>query len=184
MMDVRGLNEIMASAQRTTYRWEALPTYDVYSDGSDYQKYLAGEPTWDAERKRPWLKTLAERKARGIHRHRVRLLHEQLHDYERYECEWGYAVNGPYGDEVRVLHVGEHPLPDLITDHDYWLIDDTHAVRMHYDPTGAFEGATVEPDLLELYRQARSLAWELAEPFEPWWARHPELHRVNYQKVP
>jgi hypothetical protein len=65
----------------------------------------------------------------------VRLLHEPLHPYERYECEWGYALTTAAGEEVRVLREGEHPIPVELVDHGYWLLDDTHPVRMHYADT-------------------------------------------------
>jgi hypothetical protein len=168
---------------RTAYRWERLPTYQVASDGNDYGRYLAGMPGPTAERKQPWLDRLAADKARGLYRHRVRLLHDPLHDYERYECEWGYVPNVAAGEDVRVLHVGEHRLPDGLVDHDYWLIDDAYPVRMHYADTGEFVGATVEPDLLDRYRVARDEAWRLAEPFTPWWAGHPEYHRDSPGKI-
>jgi len=168
---------------QSAYRWERLPIYEVASDGNDYGRYLAGEATPAPERKRPWLDRLASERARGLNRHRVRLLHDPLHDYERYECEWGYAPNAEAGEDIRVLRVGEHQLPTPLVDHDYWLLDDIHPVRMHYADTGEFIGATLEPDLLELYRSARGGAWSLAEPFTGWWERHPELHRDAPGKV-
>lgn len=50
-------------------------------------------------------------KARGLFRHRVRLLHNPLDPYERYECEWGYVPNSACGETIRILHVGEHQVP-------------------------------------------------------------------------
>lgn len=100
---------------------------------------------------------------------------------------WGWGIScestSPRPPTVRVLRIGEHTLPTELIDHDYWLVDDVHPVRMHYRPTGEFLGASIEPDLLDTYRAAREHAWELAEPFPAWWERHPELHRDAYQKV-
>ncbi|MBV9312722.1 MAG: hypothetical protein JO100_03055 [Pseudonocardia sp.] len=160
---------------RTAYRWERLPAYEVAFDGTEFARYLAGEPGPTPARKQPCLDRLAAERAAGLYRHRVRLLHEPITDYERYECEWGYVPNVAAGEGVRVLHVGEHRLPATLVEHDYWLIDDVHPLRMHYAADGTFEGATVEPELLETYRQAREVAWALAEPFCVWWGRHPEL---------
>ena len=122
-------------------------------------------------------------KARGLHRHRVRLLHDPPHAYERYECEWGYVFTGGAGEDIRVLDPADHRLPAELVDHDYWLLDDVRAVRMHYAEGGAFLGATVEPDLIEAYRAGRDAAWRLAEPFNTWWNRHPEHHRDNDGKA-
>lgn len=113
---------------------------------------------------------------------------EPLHPYERYECEWGYVLTSGAGEDIRVLHIGEHQIPAELVDHDYWLLDDTHPVRMHYAATGAFLGATVEPDLIDLYRSGRRAVWgtevqPVAEEFAIWWSRHPELHRDARWKV-
>ena len=89
----------------------------------------------------------------------------------------GYALTGAAGEDIKVLDPAEQAIPDELVDHDYWLLDDRHAVRMHYADTGEFLGATIEPDLLELYRHARAVAWAAAESFTIWWARHPEHHR-------
>ena len=165
---------------RTAYRWEALPAYEVASDGNDYSRYLEGKGNPDYARTEPWREKLRTEKARGLYRHRVRLLHDPLHPYERYECEWGYVPNAACGETIRVLHVGEHEMPADMVDHDYWLIDDQHAIRMHYGDVGEFLGATLEPDLVDVCRAARDRAWAAAEPFSSWWGSHPELHRDQY----
>jgi hypothetical protein len=168
---------------RTAFRWEQLPAYEVASDGSDYGRYLAGEPGPTLARKQPWLDRLASEKARGLHRHRVRFLHNPLHDYERYECEWGYVPNAAAGEDIRVLRLGEHGLPPELPDHDFWLLDNTHPLRMHYGPTGEFVGATVEHAMIDTYRRCRDTTWKLGEDFSRWWNRHPDLHRDADRKV-
>jgi hypothetical protein len=174
---------IRAHFTHTAYRWECQPAYEVASDGTDYARYLAGEaePSWD--RLRPWLKHLAEEKQQGLCRHRVRLLHDPLHPYEYYECEWGYLLTGGAGEDVRVLDIAEHQLPAELVDHDYWLLDDRHAVRMHYAGDGQFLGATVESEMIDTYRAGRDTAWRHAEPFVAWWQRHPEYRRDVRRKA-
>jgi hypothetical protein len=115
-------------------------------------------------------------------------LHDPLHPYERYECEWGYVLTSAAGEDIRVLHPREHQIPADLIDHDYWLLDDQHAVRMHYSDSGEFLGATVEPDLLDSYRAARQVVLgtidqPVAEEFTTWWSRHPELRRDSDRKV-
>jgi hypothetical protein len=189
MMDAAELSAyIRAHFTRSAYRWERQPAYEVASDGNDFGRYLANEPEPTWQRLQPWLDHLADERARGLYRHRVRLLHEPLHPYERYECEWGYALTSAAGEDVRVLHPGEHQIPADLVDHDYWLLDDQHAVRMHYSDSGEFLGATVEPDLVDSYRAARELVLgpadqPVAEEFALWWSRHPELRRDADRKV-
>jgi hypothetical protein len=143
------------------WRIEQLPAYAVTSDGDDFRRWQAGElePTW--ERKQLNFDVLAQRAANGIRSERVRIFTPELTEYERYACEWGYALNGPAGEDIRVLHRGEHRIPPLLG-FDYWLLNDTAVIRMHYD---------------EVCRRERAALWAAAEPFDTWYARHPELQR-------
>ena len=158
------------------FRQEALPQYLVDDDGDDYRRWLDGavEPTWS--RKQAWLDVLADDKRRGLLSSRVRILSEDLTDYERYACEWGYALNGRFED-IRVLRRGEHEIPDLIVE-DFWLIGDDHVVLMHYDREGRFEAAeALDSARSGPYVATRDDGLAAAEPFARWWERHPELHR-------
>lgn len=164
------------------FRFEALQTYEVATDGSDYRRYLDGEPEPTRSRKQPWLDHLAAERAAGLDRHRVRLVTHPITPYTRYACEWGYALNGPAGERIRILDVAEHQLP--AGNHfptDFWLVTDAGGVDrvlvMHYAEDGEFLGATERPDLVAQCRATREALWAVAEPFETWWARHTELHR-------
>ncbi|MGH3976400.1 MAG: DUF6879 family protein [Pseudonocardiaceae bacterium] len=159
------------------FRMEVLPEYEVSSDGEDFRRWLEGaaEPTWS--RKQPWLDTLRRERDNGQISRRVRILSDQVTDYERYACGFGYRYNGAYED-IRILHRGEHELPPELKERDFWIIDDLIVVAMYYDEYGRFEGAEVA-DSAELadHLSTRDAAWAVAEPFAQWWIRHPELHR-------
>lgn len=179
MLDERELGAYLRQATRSLFRLELLPLYDVPTDRGDFPRYLAGEPAPDMERKGHWLEFLREQRAQGIDRHRVRVLRTPLSDYDRYACEWGYAYNVPAGDDTRILDVARRPLSPAVVDHDFWLVDHERPVWMHYDDEGHFLGATViDPAESGRYQAARDAAWDAAEPFEAWWAAHPEYHRV------
>jgi hypothetical protein len=178
-LDVAELGQHLGRFRRDLFRMETLPAYAVSSDGDDYQRWLAGEtePTW--ARKNRWLATLRAERAAGKISRRVRVLSAQLTEYEKYACEWGYALNAAAGEDIRVLRSAEHSVPeDVMTDRDFWIVDDREVVAMHYDAEGRFEYAEILPeDALGRHLDARDQAWEAAEPFVEWWARHPELHR-------
>lgn len=179
MMDLAQLRDAVERPTTTDlFRWERLPAYEVASDGSDYRRYLDGdaEPTW--ARKQPWLDTLASWAREGRHRRRVRYLHNPLTDYERYACEWGYALNAAAGEEIRVLPSDELELPqDLADIPDFWLIDGRDAVLMIYEPDGQFVGAElITGTEAARYQAAASLAWRIGKDFAKWWCRHPEQH--------
>ncbi len=173
---------------RAAFRLETLQAYDVTSDGSDFGRYLAGETEPTSERKAPWLAQLAAEHARGLHRHRVRVVTAPVTDYTRYECEWGYAPNTAAGEDIRVLDLTASDVDSPLvgyTGGDFWLITDhsgyDYPIVMHYSPGGQFLGADEAPETPHRYREIRDLAWQAAEPFEQWWAQNPQLHRDSWR---
>lgn len=180
MLDEQELGEFFASHfTRTAFRLELLPEYAVGSDGGDYQRWLDGapEPTW--ERKNAWLDVLREDTAAGRANSRVKVMSQAVTDYERYACEWGYALNVQAGEDVRILDLAENHLPGpLMHVRDFWLLDDEAVIVMHYDEHGRFLGGEPTHNVSR-YQRARDLAVSASEPFEQWWARHPELHRTR-----
>ncbi|MPZ86600.1 MAG: hypothetical protein GEU81_00740 [Nitriliruptorales bacterium] len=158
----------------SAFRLEQLDWYDVESDGGDFERFMAGEEAPNPERKQPWLDRLRREAAAGILNHRVHVLTRPLSDYLRYECEWGHLPNSIAGEDIRVLDLTNRERPAGLVDHDFWLIDDEHAIRMFYDSIGRFLGAEPAPQMLHAHRQSRDIAIAAAEPFGVWWQCHPE----------
>ncbi len=165
---------------RSAFRLEALPQYLVDSDGDDFKRFLAGETAPTPERKLPWLRRLTSEAAAGIHNHRVQAVRRPLTDYLRFEAEWGHAYSAAAGEDIRILDLTDIPTPGWLGEHDFWLIDDTHPIQMHYDESGRFLGADAVPELLDTYRHTRDAAIAAAEPFVLWWTNHPEEHRRTH----
>lgn len=178
MLDAQELGTTLRTAKRSLFRLELQPVYDVPTDGSDFQRFLAGELGPDLGRKRRWLDFLSEQRAQGVYRHRVRVLRTPLSEYDRYACAWGYAYNVPAGDDTRIVDLTKHPLRTLVN-HDFWLIDDEIPVRMLYDGAGQFIGAEVAESEISIYRVARDVAWAAAESFELWWPKQPEYQTAR-----
>lgn len=171
---------IDARLTRSAFRLELLDAYAVDSDGVDFERFLRGEPEPTWERKQPWLDQLRKEKAAGIRNYRVHVLSTPLTDYLRYAAEWGYQINERAGDEVFIIDRSEQAVPDTGIDHDFWLIDDEHAIAMSYDTDGRFIGAEpVDSAALPRYRDARDTLLAVAAPFAQWWARHPEEWRES-----
>jgi hypothetical protein len=181
MLDAVQLGELIRSRfTESAFRLETLDSYDVGSDGNDVARYLRGEEDPDPERKSAWLARLSREADEGKNRQRVHVWRGPLTPYLRYEAEWGYLPNVKAGEDVRILDLAERPRPERLVDHDFWLLDNQIAIRMHYDGAGRFVGAEVAPDEdLPRYRAARDAAVSAAEPFILYWQRHPEYHRVN-----
>jgi hypothetical protein len=177
--DPAELGAFVGSAQREIFRLETLPSYDDGSDGSDYQRYIRGEPGPDPERKAAWHKVLQGYRDRLIDVTRVRVIHTPPTPYERYSCEWGYALNVQLED-IRVIAGNAVRLRPLADSGDFWLLDGERAALMHYDEQGRYIGFT-EASRAESARCLMT-AWaaiDEAVPFTSWWDSHRELRREN-----
>lgn len=162
----------------TLFRLETLDLYDVDSNGSDLDRYLAGEPGPDMDRKGPWMDQIRSEVARGLHTYRVHVVHGPLSPYLRFEFEWGYVLNEQAGEHIRILDLAEQPRPDGLVREDFWLIGDDKAVVMHYSPACQFLGAEIVPGQdVPRYRAARDAAWATAVPFTDYWNAHPQYRR-------
>jgi len=161
-------------------RVETLGSYASTSDGAEFDRYRAGEPEPDRAAKTAWLDRLRTDTESGRVWRRLRVVQPPLTDYVRYSCEWGYTDNAAAGEQVRVLDLSVSPPGSaiLLGIRDFYLLDDVHAAAMSYDRTGAFTGAEPITDpFVDVYRTAARVGWQLGEPFDHWWKRHPEHHR-------
>jgi hypothetical protein len=179
MLGEARFEEVMSGFRRHAFRLETLDVYNVGED-NEVARYLRGELAPDPEDQEPWLATLRAERAAGKMRQRVHVLRGPLTSYLRYECEWGYLPNTAAGEDVRILDLAERPRPaGLDVDHDFWLLDDSDVLRMHYDAGGGFLGAEIlGEEMLPRYLAARDAALGAAEPFASYWRRHPEYHQV------
>jgi hypothetical protein len=162
---------------RSAFRLELLDRYDSLGERDYFTRYQKGEPVSALAAGRGWLKQLRAEAEAGIHNQRVHVLRTPLTDYLRFECAWGYAYNAQAGEDIRIIDLAERSLPAGLTDHDFWLIDDQHAIVMHYEDDGQFVGAEpASPEQVCIYQQARKAAVTAAQPFASWWLAHTEEH--------
>lgn len=182
MLDEQGLGEAIDAgyARRgdQLFRMERLPWYDTPGQNADREAWLAGHP--DPSAIQAWAQVLADDARRGLISRRMRVVSAELTADEAMSCNLALPLTSRH-EQVRVLHRGEHPVPELL-DHDYWIIEPAGGARqvlaMRYNPGGMFLGAEVVPAARhEPYLAERRLAWAIGEPFPSWWARHRELHR-------
>lgn len=172
---------IDAHFTKTLFRLETLPAYGVPSEGSDFARYLAGEPGPTPERRQQWLSRLADEVARGLRRRRVHAVNLPLSDYLRFECEWSYALNS--WEEIRILELTADRLDlrRLVDDAggDFYLADDMHLIHMYYTDDGEPLAAEADtsPASVTTYRRIADMMWFQAEPFEQWWAANKQFHR-------
>lgn len=181
MLDLPGLAAFITEHHHhDLVRVETLDRYVSASDGSELDRFLRGEPEPDRAAKAGWLTRIRTDADAGRIWRRIRLVEPPLTDYVRYACEWGYTDNTDAGEQVRVLDLSDAPVGArvLVGIGDFYVLDDTRIVAMRYDEAGVFTGADpVDGPYAEVYRAAVRAAWSNAEPFDRWWARHPEHHR-------
>ncbi|MGH3921597.1 MAG: DUF6879 family protein [Pseudonocardiaceae bacterium] len=179
-MTLEQLTELVATTRRDLFRIETLPSYDTAITTSDFRRWLDDEPDPDWEARRPWLDLLTRWAEEGRPRRRVRVIHDPPTDYQRYACDWGYRNNVAAGELVRVLDLADQAPPGELRSApgDWTLIDDGTVVTMRYGHDGQLLGAELlDVAHVERYRLAAEAVWNAAEPFTPWWDRHPQHHR-------
>lgn len=137
IMDLEDLNRIVAHSQRSAFRLEALQQYLVPQEADEFAQWRAGHPlTLPTPETSPWLARIQAAVACGYRWYRVHLLDRPLSDYARYEL-WGYQANQAAGEEIYLADRDAHADLQQLRE-DFWLIDDTIAIRMIYDDEGHF----------------------------------------------
>lgn len=160
-MTTPDLGTLFSSFERSAFRLECLPSYDVTEDAEAEAYRLWLEREEYPHIGRDWLKTVTAAKARGARMQRVRVVQEPLSEYQRFQFSWGYVANEQAGEEIRIL---DHRPPGMLHE-DYWLFDDVTAVVLEYDEEGRFLRPVVAEDC-EPYRACRDLVSVSAVPFE------------------
>jgi hypothetical protein len=180
--DIPDLGEHLIDRHRVDLlRVQTLDYYGVPSDNEDYLRYVNGEFSALSQYWEPWHKQLRDGRAVGKIWRNVHVVNLPLSDYLRYQFEWCYADNVRAGMDVRILDTTAHPeAARIFTARDFYVIDGLEAVEMRYAGDGTYLGAVSAPSAsTNPYVTVAELAWDLATPFDQWWAEHPEFHRVS-----
>lgn len=164
------------------FRLEALPSYAVSVESSGLRAYLAGEPFQKSDAGQAFNEFVRGQVEAGVTWRRVRVVRGPLSDYERWECEWGYAVSDELGHHTYVLDLAEVTDAPQLPDYDWWMFDEKVVLRFTYDAAGAFVGADAIDDAGEVarHRAWRDSALVAAVPFSRYWAAHPQYWRQNW----
>lgn len=172
-MNFADLGELVERSTRSAFRLETLPQYVVPEEADAFSAWKVGRPLpLPTPETAPWLAEIAADTKRGYRWYRVHVLDEPLSDYARYEIR-AYQAHVAAGVEVWLADRTTHP--DLRSLHeDFWLLDDSVAVRMIYDSEGHF----LHPELgssVEEFRRRRDVALRHAEPLDQYVTRRKDL---------
>lgn len=116
----------------------------------------------------PWLARIQAAVARGYRWYRVHILDQPLSDYTRYEL-WGYRANQAAGEEIYLADRETHADLQQLRE-DFWLIDNTIAIRMIYDDEGRSLRSERVPEPGR-YREMREIALRHAGSLDEYLAR-------------
>jgi hypothetical protein len=140
--------------ERSAFRLETLPEYNVPQEAEMVARFKRGEPV-DLPDDHPWLERVRHHCRSGKVMRRVRVVSHPLTDYLRMEMSW-YRKSVAAGEDIRITET------QLTCD--FWLFDDQTVVVLHYDSEGRFTGTTTEQGSLTLYLSIRDRA--LADSME------------------
>lgn len=163
-------------AATDVFRVEALPAFCVDSDQDWLDLYVNGGDKPDAELKRPWLDRITAAAQRGSPWRRLRVIHDPVTDYERYQVEWSYFDNAAAGETIRVVDYAdwiEGARSGMWVGETYFL--DGRVIELRYDEDGRFLRAEETGD-----RERAQIAdnlWAFARPLRDWWDARTDLHR-------
>lgn len=135
------------SFERTAFRWEGLPAYDVGgAEAVRIEAMRTGRPVPERSvRTDPWLARIAVTTVAGKDWRRVRVVDDPLTEYERFELN-AYVEAQVAGDQNFIVTRGTIPEGP-----DFWLFDSGTAqargVLMRYDEAGHWLGAELTTDL-------------------------------------
>jgi hypothetical protein len=141
--------------QRSAFRLETLPVYSVPQEEAWFAEWQRSgklpELTPDND---SWLKLVTEACRAGKQMQRVHLVTPPLSDYLRFE----FATQIPSVDCGEDCRIAEASHVQQLVSHlgDYWLMDETVAVRLRYDNEGRFLGTEQVEDVV-LYRRQRDM---------------------------
>jgi hypothetical protein len=140
--------------ERTAFRLETLPEYNVPQEAEMLSAFKRGEPI-DLPDDHPWLIKVRRHIASGKLMRRVRVVSSPLTDYLRMELSW-YPTSVTAGEDIRIASLDDQPELS-VCNQDFWLFDESVVVTLRYDTEGRFLG-TDTPASCEPYLKQRDLA--------------------------
>ena len=182
MLSEADLDPFFDDIRQEAFRVETLPAYAVAAESAGLAAYLSGEPFQKSETGQQFNEFIRGQVEAGVTWRRVRVMRGPLTDYERWECEWGYAKSEQDGHRTFVIDLAEVRDPPRLPAYDWWMLDERVVLRFHYDQAGEFLGADAidEPEQVTAHLCYRDAALGAAVPFPQYWAAHPQYWRENW----
>lgn len=153
--------ELFENFSSSAFRVEGLSEYKVPEEAEALELFQSiGQlpPGYNIE----WVELVSAAVGAGKTMSRLRLLSDELTDYEKFEIA-GYAPAQAAGEDVRTARRADYEFVE-----DFWLFDDTWIARMKYDDQGRWLRADVarvseqDVEVLDYWKSAFTHAAPLA----------------------
>ena len=167
--------ELFDRFEHTAFRLETQDTYLVKSDQKRFQDWLAGEAETNADDGKEvseWHALVRAAVQVGKLVKRVRVVSEPHTDYTRWllrRCRHNIMA----GEDIRYLPRSQ--ADGLALPHeDYWLIDSSYALVLHFDGAGILQRFELDEDPASIVRRNywRDVAWHHATTWKEYAAKH------------
>ncbi len=154
----------LANYERSAWRLEQQPTYDVGYERTQFDLFLEGRPEPPTENRElgAWMIQVKKQTDAGKTLGRVRVIDDPLTDYQRW-LQWLDRWNLEAGETIDYLPRARAHAVGLLPDAgpaDWWLFDDRLLMVMHFNQNGARTYVELIDEGLEVFgaRAVRDLA--------------------------
>jgi hypothetical protein len=139
-------SKYLQSAKNSLFRFEYLQEFDMPEEHELFKTYKATGKVEIRPILQDWWNFLEMKHTEGVCTQRVRLIRSPMTKYLEWEL-YGHRQTIKHGDDIRVLDENRL-MPELEDLGDFWVIDDSIALKMNYDSTGKYLGfKEVDPKL-------------------------------------
>ena len=138
-MDMQQFNLLFSTFEKSAFRLQNFPSYSSVEGLKEYERFAAGE-LFPMRNDLAMENTIKEAVKSGKKMSRVQILPEILTPYLKFEIEWRYPFSVDAGEEVKFLLPRKCENLELLSNKDFWLLDDKVLVWMNYNADGHFEG--------------------------------------------
>lgn len=158
----------IAAVERSAWRWEQQPAYEIGYERQQFEDFLAGRPAplTDNPELRGWMQLVAQQVSEGKTFGRVRVVDDPPTDYQRW-VRWGDQWNREAGETIDYLTRSAALAAGLPASggDDWWLLDDATLMVTHHDSQGRIVGKELlvdEPEV-DQARRVRERALQVAQ---------------------
>lgn len=153
LLDAEAFRKRLGGFQRSAWRWERQPVYNIAKEQSSVAAYAAGEPK-PVGLNAGWHERVRAIVESGRTIGRVRGIRRPLTDYQRRQLDWVYPDSARAGEDIRIADLTDDDLG--LPTQDFWLLDEREVIHLNF----ADDGKLIDRVLIEKPNIAQYLQWQ------------------------